>query len=72
MNLEASGVLTRRERDVARLIAGGCTNRCIADELFIVQSTVERQAASILNKLGFRSRTQIAAWAIANGLASAA
>lgn len=64
-------VLTRREREVTRLIAAGYTNRCIADELYIAQSTVERHVANILNKLGFNSRTQIAAWAVASGLAAA-
>lgn len=64
-------VLTRREREVAILIAAGHSNRCIADELFIARSTVERHVANILNKLGFNSRTQIAAWVVANGLAAA-
>jgi DNA-binding NarL/FixJ family response regulator len=70
-NLPPSSILTRREREVTRLIVAGCTNRCIAEELFIAQSTVERHVANILNKLGFNSRTQIAAWAVQNGLAAA-
>lgn len=72
VNLGASSMLTRREREVTRLVVSGLTNRCIADELFIAQSTVERHVANIMNKLGFNSRTQIAAWAVANGLAKAA
>lgn len=72
VDLAASTVLTRREREVVKLLAAGLTNRCIAEELFIAQSTVERHVANMLNKLGFNSRTQIAAWAVANGLASAA
>ena len=71
MNLNASSVLTRREREVVRLIVEGYTNRSIADELYIAQSTVERHVANIMNKLGFNARTQIAAWAVANGLAAA-
>ena len=63
--------LTRREREVAALIASGQTNRAIAYELFIAQSTVERHVANILNKLGFHSRTQIAAWTVTHGLATA-
>lgn len=63
--------LTRREREVAARIAAGQTNRAIADELFIAQSTVERHVANMLNKLGFSSRTQIAAWAVKVGLAGA-
>ncbi len=62
--------LTRREREVAAHIAGGQTNRAIAHELFIARSTVERHVANILNKLGFNSRTQIAAWAATNGLST--
>ena len=63
----AMSVLTRREREVAALIAAGRTNRSIANELFIAQSTVERHVANMLNKLGFHSRTQIAAWTVTNG-----
>src|SRR5215207_1846109 len=51
----ALSVLTRREREVAALIAAGRTNRSIANELFIAQSTVERHVANMLNKLGFNS-----------------
>jgi DNA-binding CsgD family transcriptional regulator len=68
LNPGASNALTRREREVARLIAAGYTNRCIADQLYIARSTVERHVANILNKLDFNSRSQIAAWAVTNGL----
>jgi DNA-binding CsgD family transcriptional regulator/class 3 adenylate cyclase len=64
----AKPILSRREREVAVLVANGKSNRCIAEELFIASSTVERHVANILNKLGYRSRTQIAAWAVTNGL----
>lgn len=67
----AKPVLTRREREVAELIASGRSNRSIADELFIARSTVERHVANMLNKLGFHSRTQIATWVVTNGLAGA-
>lgn len=67
----AASKLTRRERDVVTRIAAGLTNRAIADELFIAQSTVERHVANVLNKLGFHSRTQIAAWAVRVKLAGA-
>jgi predicted ATPase/DNA-binding CsgD family transcriptional regulator/tetratricopeptide (TPR) repeat protein len=55
--------LTPRERQVAMLIAGGASNKAIAEELFISPSTAARHVANIMAKLGFRSRTQIAAWA---------
>jgi DNA-binding CsgD family transcriptional regulator len=54
--------LTRRERDVARLIASGRTNLEIADALVITEGTVEVHVKHILSKLGFRSRSQVAAW----------
>jgi predicted ATPase/DNA-binding CsgD family transcriptional regulator len=57
------GTLTAREREVATLVAGGLTNKAIADELVISQATAARHVTNILAKLGFSSRTQIAAWA---------
>lgn len=59
---ELPGGLTRREMDVARLIADGRTNREIATTLFVSERTVETHASNILRRLGFNSRTQIAAW----------
>jgi non-specific serine/threonine protein kinase len=55
--------LTRRDRDVARLIANGRTNHEMAEALVITEGTVEVHVKHILNKLGFRSRAQVAAWA---------
>jgi predicted ATPase/DNA-binding NarL/FixJ family response regulator len=57
------GVLTPRERQVAALIVRGSTNKAIAGELFISQATAARHVANIMNKLGFNTRAQIAAWA---------
>jgi pimeloyl-ACP methyl ester carboxylesterase/DNA-binding CsgD family transcriptional regulator len=65
------GPLTRREREVATLIALGLTNRQIAEDLVIAEATAERHVANILNKLGCHSRAQIAAWAVERGLLSA-
>ncbi|MEV0060737.1 LuxR C-terminal-related transcriptional regulator [Nocardia sp. NPDC050718] len=61
-------VLTRRERDVARLIAKGYGNRRIAQELVISIRTAESHVDHILTKLGFTSRTQVAAWVSRNTL----
>ncbi len=61
-------ILTRRERDVARLIAKGYGNRRIGQELVISIRTAESHVDHILTKLGFTSRTQIAAWASRNSL----
>ncbi|MGM7648771.1 ATP-binding protein [Nocardia sp. JW2] len=54
--------LTRRESEIADLIAAGLSNRAIADELTIARRTAEGHVERILTKLGFRSRAQIAAW----------
>jgi predicted ATPase/DNA-binding CsgD family transcriptional regulator len=58
------GGLTRRERDVAALVAAGHTNRQIAEELVITEGTAENYVQRILGKLGFNNRAQIAAWAV--------
>jgi non-specific serine/threonine protein kinase len=62
------GGLTRRELEVALLIAEGKSNREIADALVIAERTVEGHISNILSKLGFRSRTQVSVWVIENGL----
>jgi len=50
------------------LVARGLTNRDIAAQLFLSVRTVEVHVDRILTKLGFHSRTQVAAWACARGL----
>ncbi|AII08283.1 protein kinase domain-containing protein [Rhodococcus opacus] len=55
--------LTRRERQVAELVAQGLTNKAIAGRLVIAQRTAQGHVEHILTKLGFTSRAQIAAWA---------
>jgi non-specific serine/threonine protein kinase len=59
--VESMGNLTRREREVAYLVARGLTNRQISEELFISERTVHAHVRKILKKLGLRSRAQIAA-----------
>jgi predicted ATPase/DNA-binding CsgD family transcriptional regulator len=54
--------LAKREADVARLVAEGLSNRQIGARLFISERTVDSHVRSILNKLGFNSRAQIAGW----------
>jgi non-specific serine/threonine protein kinase len=60
--------LTRRETQVAILVAQGLTNRQIAEELVIAQRTVDTHVERILAKLNFDTRAQIAAWAARQGL----
>ena len=61
---QVTGTLTRREREVALLVARGLTNRQIGDELVISAATAERHVVNIFNKLGFHSRSQVAAWVV--------
>ncbi len=56
--------LTRRERQVADLVAQGLSNKQIAAKLVISQRTAQGHVEHILAKLGFNSRAQIAAWAV--------
>ena len=55
--------LTRRETEVAELIAEGLTNQQIADRLVVALRTAEGHVERILSKLGFTSRSQVAVWA---------
>jgi predicted ATPase/DNA-binding CsgD family transcriptional regulator len=64
----SSSALTRREAEVAALVARGLTNRDIAAQLFLSVRTVEVHVDHVLTKLGFRTRTQLAAWALEEGL----
>lgn len=59
--------LTRREREVAALVAQGLTNREIAQRLFISERTAESHVEQVRSKLGFRSRVQVAAWVAEHG-----
>jgi LuxR family transcriptional regulator, maltose regulon positive regulatory protein len=60
--------VTRREREVLRLLAEGLTNRQIAERLVLSEHTVHRHVTNILRKLQLPSRTAAAAWAIRSGL----
>ena len=62
-----TGPLGEREAEVARLVADGLTNKEIGGRLFISERTVDSHVRSILNKLGFSSRAQIAAWIASPG-----
>ncbi len=54
--------LTRREQEIADLVAQGLSNKAIAATLVISQRTAEGHVEHILTKLGFTSRAQIASW----------
>jgi predicted ATPase/DNA-binding CsgD family transcriptional regulator len=63
----AADPLTAREREVVALITQGASNKAIAAELYISPATAARHVANILAKLGFTSRSQVAAWAASAG-----
>jgi non-specific serine/threonine protein kinase len=67
---EKFGGLTRREREVAMLIAQGKSNREIAEAMTVGVKTVETYVTRILHKLDLDTRVQIATWAIEKGLIS--
>lgn len=69
---ELADDLTRREREVATLIAEGKSNRAIAAELIVTVRAVEANVTRILAKLGLNSRVQIALWASGAELAPSA
>lgn len=54
--------LTRRESEIARLVAAGLSNREIAARLVIAQRTAETHLQHIMNKLDLGNRTQVAIW----------
>jgi two-component system response regulator NreC len=62
--------LSGREREVLQLIADGRTNREIAETLSLSVRTVERFRASIMNKLGLHSRTELVNYAVRQGILS--
>ncbi len=60
---DATSILTRREREIAGLVAKGLSNKQIADTLVIAQRTAECHVENVLRKLNFSSRSQIVkAW----------
>jgi predicted ATPase/DNA-binding CsgD family transcriptional regulator len=68
---EMPGELTRREGEVAALVAQGYTNRAIAEALVITERTAEGHVERIRGKLGFQSRAQVAVWAVRSNLLAA-
>jgi len=57
--------LTRRQAEVAALVAEGLTNRELAERLGITERSAESHVERIRLRLGFRSRAQVAAWYVA-------
>lgn len=61
--------MTPREMEVLTLLAGGLSNRDMAQRLQLTEHTVKRHVHSILDKLGLNNRAEAAAFAVAQGLA---
>jgi len=63
-----SDPLTRREREVAALVARGLTDAQLAEALVIGRRTAEKHVANCLGKLGLATRAGLAAWAVERDL----
>ena len=59
----ATGLLSKRETEVLRLLAEGRSNRAIGERLFISPKTVEHHVSRIYSKLGLGTRAEAAAYA---------
>lgn len=59
---------TKREREILKLIASGCSNKEIGEKLFISEKTVKNHITGIFNKIDVKDRTQAALYAIKNNL----
>jgi DNA-binding NarL/FixJ family response regulator len=68
---EPDSGLTRRQLEIARLVADDLTNRQIAARLFLSERTVETHITNILNKLGLSSRVQLIRWLAESASATA-
>jgi len=61
-------ILTKREREVMKLIAEGCRTKDIAAQLAVSPRTVERHRTNLMKKLDLQSVSAVTAYAIANGI----
>jgi ATP/maltotriose-dependent transcriptional regulator MalT len=68
----SAALLTARETEVLRLVADGCTNTHIANELVLSVRTVERHIANIYAKIGARGRADATAYALRHGVSDLA
>jgi pimeloyl-ACP methyl ester carboxylesterase/DNA-binding CsgD family transcriptional regulator len=66
LNQRYAATLTKRQLEVAALVAAGMSNRQIAERLVITERSAESHVERIRARLGFRSRAQIAAWYVAS------
>lgn len=69
INADVEVLLTQRESEVLRELAGGLTNKQIADKLHISYETVKEHVQHVFRKIGVTDRTQAAVWAVRQELA---
>ncbi len=62
-------VLSDREREIARLVAGGLISKEVADRLGLSPRTVEKERAKIMEKIGVRDLSGLVRWCVRHGLA---
>lgn len=67
-NTSGDNDMSRRERDVLRLIAEGASNKEIASALFVSENTVRAHVRNLMHKIGADNRTQLAIYAVRNGI----
>jgi DNA-binding NarL/FixJ family response regulator len=68
MSFERPDPLTTRETEILRLMAGGHSNKEIANSLFVAEGTVKNHVSNILSKIGVRDRTRAVLKALELGL----
>jgi DNA-binding NarL/FixJ family response regulator len=54
--------LSKREVEIAELVAQGLSNKEIATRVFLSERTIETHVSNILDKLGVNSRVEISSW----------
>ena len=60
--------LSRRERDVAQLLAQGLSNRAIGERLYLSERTIDNHVQNIMNKLDLHHRSELVKYALRKGL----
>lgn len=68
----ADGLLSRREREIVALLAGGATDAQIAERLFLSVNTVRSHLERIRDKTGARRRTELVRYALRAGIEAVA
>lgn len=66
---DAAKTLSAREYEVLKKLADGCTNKEIAEQIFLSVKTVETYRSRLMKKLGLRSRSDLVRWVQMNDLA---